>query len=590
MFIPDATIKEILDKADIVAIIGEHIKLEKKGNDYKGVCPFHDDTNPSMSVSPNKKIFKCFSCGETGNAITFVQKFKHITFPEAVKYVGEKCGVSVNVSVSATQQNNQKFYKIMQDASTYYEFFLKNSIEGKVALEYLHNRKLNDAIIKRFKIGLASKEKDLLFNALTKKEDPCLPIDLIKCGLVNASKHDDYFDVFRNRIVFPIDDFNGNIVGFSGRIYTENKNNEPKYINTSENDIFKKGNILYNYSYASNDIKKKNRIFIFEGFMDVIAAYRANVLNTVATMGTALTDNHIKAIKKLTNNIVLCFDGDVAGITATKRALQLFLKEKMDVRIMLLPEGMDPDEYLDKYGEESLKDFLENKSISSIDYLYSLEERKLNISDINSVEIFKRNIFSYLKLFNSKALEAQVIKKMSKDLELKTEDIVKDLDNSNQVVEFETPVVTKKERNLTIKHYIKAENTLIKLALEKKEYCDIIARNLPFNMNIYVKKENRNIFWSIYDYYHMNHNMDYDNFYHSAYLTDEDRECLNNIEDNVILYEESDALKHIEECVNFIKRYSEEKKLTSISKEMKNDDEHLRMISELKKKTIRIKK
>lgn len=586
MFIPDATIKQILDKADIVAIIGEHIRLEKKGNDYKGICPFHDDSNPSLSVSPNKKVFKCFSCGETGNAITFVQKFKHISFPEAVKYVGEKCGIEVNTGNISHKQNFEKLYKIMQDATSYYEFYLKNSIEGKNALEYLHNRKLDDQIIKRFRIGLSSSENNLLFEAMTKKEEPYLPVDLIKCGLIR----DNHSDMFRNRIIFPIDDVNGHIVGLSGRIFNSNQRNEPKYINSQENDIFKKGNILYNYSYSLNDIKKKNRIYIFEGFMDVIAAYKANVLNTVATMGTALTDNHIKMIKKLTSNIVLCFDGDIAGITATKRAISLFLKENMNVNVMLLPEGMDPDEYLLKYGSASLNDFLENKSISSIDYLYSLEKRDLIKDDINSVEKFKKNIFSYLKMYNSKFIENQIIKRMSEDLELENKDLNKDFDNINDFVDF-SPVVEKhiKQEGSKKKRYLESERKLIYVSLQKKEYCEKIARMLPFSLNIYVDKKNRDLFLSIVNYYHQNHTMIYEEFCNSMDITDNMKELLDDILTNVVICDENFIDDMINECVDMIYKSHNEKKLDLLRNNSDIDEEHLRAVSELKRKTIKIK-
>lgn len=591
MFIPDATIKQILDKADIVAIVGEHIKLEKKGNDYKGICPFHNDSNPSLSVSPNKKVFKCFSCGETGNAITFVQKYKHVSFPEAVKIVGEKCGIDVNIGNNSRQQSFEKLYKIMQEATFYYEFYLKNSIEGKVALEYLHNRNLDDQIIKRFRIGLASKENNLLFEAMTKKEDSYLPVDLIKCGLIHEKNH---YDMFRNRIIFPIDDQNGNIVGFSGRIYQPSQKGEPKYINTVENDIFKKGNILYNYSFALNDIKKKNRVYIFEGFMDVIAAYRASVLNTVATMGTALTDNHIKMIKKLTSNIVLCFDGDNAGITATKRAIQLFLKENMNVSVMLLPEGMDPDEYLEKYGKDSLNDFLENKFISSIDYLYSLEKRNLIISDINSVERFKKNVFSYLKMFNSRYIENQIIKRMSADLELNSSDISNDFsktdfeyiskENNN---DLESGNKLKSDLKL---RYLKAEQMLVCIAFKGKEYCDKIARLLPFELNLYVDKENRDLFLCIVNYYHQNHNMDYNEFCNSVDVDEKMKERLENILDETIIGDDSFIDELIVECAEMIQKYAKDKKL-DVFRNRGNDlnDEALRTISELKKKTIKIK-
>lgn len=588
MFIPDATIKQILDKADIVAIIGEHIKLEKKGNDYKGICPFHDDSNPSLSVSPNKKVFKCFSCGETGNAITFVQKFKHISFPEAVKYVGEKCGIEVNTGNNSHQQNFEKLYKIMQNATSYYEFYLKNSIEGKNALEYLHNRKLDDQIIKRFRIGLSSNESNLLFEAMTKKEEPYLPVDLMKCGLIR----DNHSDMFRNRIIFPIDDANGHIVGISGRIFNSNQKNEPKYINSKENDIFKKGNVLYNYSYSLNDIKKKNRVYIFEGFMDVIAAYKANVLNTVATMGTALTDNHIKMIKKLTSNIVLCFDGDIAGITATKRAISLFLKENMNVNVMLLPEGMDPDEYLDKFGKEALNDFLENKSISSIDYLYSLEKRNLIKDDINSVEAFKKNIFSYLKMYNSKFIETQIIKRMSDDLELENKELNSDFVNSESFVEV--PFVkeensSKRSDGVTKKRYLESERKLIYISFQKKEYCDKIARMLPFSLNLYVDKNNRDLFLSIVNYYHQNHQMIYEEFCNSIDVNDNMRELLDDILASTVICDENFIDEMIAECVDMIFKSHSEKKLDLLRESENIDLEHLRAVSELKKKTIKIK-
>ncbi len=592
MFIPDATIKQILDKADIVAVIGEHIKLEKKGNDYKGICPFHNDSNPSLSVSPNKKVFKCFSCGETGNAITFVQKYKHVSFPEAVKIVGEKCGIDVKLGNNSHQQNFEKLYKIMQDATTYYEFYLKNSIEGKVALDYLHNRKLDDQIIKRFKIGLASKENNLLYEAMTKKEEPYLPIDLIKCGLIHEKNH---YDMFRNRIIFPIDDQNGNIVGFSGRIFQESQKGEPKYINTTENDIFKKGNILYNYSYALNDIKKKNRVYIFEGFMDVIAAYRADVLNTVATMGTALTDNHIKMIKKLTSNIVLCFDGDTAGVTATKRAIQLFLKEGMNVSVMLLPEGIDPDEYLEKYGKDSLNRFLENEYISSIDYLYSLEKRKLILSDINSVENFKKNIFLYLKMFNSKYIENQIFKRMSDDLELNSKELNNDFENAVFSNDSMFEKNSKDEDIVELKsnsksRYLKAEQMLVCMAFQKKEYCDKIARLLPFTLNLYVDKGNRDLFLSIVNYYHQNHQMIYEEFCNSIDVDEETKERLDNILRETIIGDDSFVDDLIKECTEMIFKYAKDKKLDMLrNSEGDLDIDHLRAISELKRKTIKIK-
>lgn len=595
--IPEATIKEILDKADIVAIIGEHIHLEKKGNDYKGICPFHDDSNPSLSVSPSRKIYKCFSCGASGNAITFVQHFKHISFTEAVRYVGSKCGVNVT-GISTTVNKNAKLYEAMEAATNYFEFYLRNSIEGKVALNYLQNRKLDDNVIKRFRIGLASRENDLLFNALTKGENPYLPIDLIKCGLIHSVGKDGYIDSFRERIIFPITNLTGEVVGFSGRIYNKAKDeNTPKYINTAENDIFKKGTILYNYSYAANDIKKKDRIFIFEGFMDVIAAYRAGVYNTVATMGTALTLDHIKAIKKLTSNIVLCFDGDAAGIKATIRSISIFVKAGMDVKVMLLPEGLDPDEYLDKFGSSALNEFLETKAISSFDYLYALEKRNLDKDDIDNVNNFKKNIFNYVRLLNSSTVNEKVFTIMSADLEVAKSSIEEDFkkyledEKDKALDEFDNSFVEikKVERRVPIKKtkYINSEQSMIYFAIKKKIYCDKVASLLPFDRNIYVDRLNRDIFWAVHDYYRINNEMDYEKFYNSLMLTDKMRERLDVIMNFPALCEDTMIIDFLIECAHNVTKYSNEKELNDLNKIENKSVSDLESLSKLKKRTTK---
>ena len=600
MLIPDATIKEILDKADIVAIIGEHIHLEKKGNDYKGICPFHDDSNPSLSVSPSRKIYKCFSCGASGNAITFIQHFKHVSFVEAVKYVGSKCGVVVKTG-EVKENKNKKLYDAMEEACNYYEFYLRNSIEGQDALKYLHNRKLADDVIKRFRIGLASKENDLLFNTLTKKEEnPILPIDLIRCGLIRSIGNDKYTDVFKERVIFPITNLDGEVVGFSGRIYNKQKDeNTPKYMNTSENDIFKKGQILYNYSYAMNDIKVKNRIYIFEGFMDVIAAYRANVLNTVATMGTALTHDHIKAIKKLTSNIVLCFDGDSAGINATRRSINIFVKEGMDVKVMLLPKGMDPDEYLDQYGSKALHDFLENKPISSFDYLYQLERRNLNLDSIDSVNSFKNNIFAYIRLLNSRAVNEKVFNIMANDLMISADSIAKDFDNyvktTKETVEVggtnvtDLPEIKKVNKKVPIKKtkYINSEQSLIYFAIKKKSYCTKVASLLPFDKNQYVDRLNRDIFWAVHDYYRINNEMDYEKFYNSLILTDKMRSRLDVIMSFPTLCDDTLVFDLLKECAMNVIKYSNEKELKRLNEVETKSLQELESLKELKQRTTR---
>lgn len=524
MRISEATIRKITENADIVAIIGEHIKLEKKGSDYKGICPFHNDTNPSLSVSPSKKVFKCFSCGASGNAVGFVQRYKNISFPQAVKYVGEKMGIAVDIDENV-DQSSQKYLRIMEDATSYYEFYLKNSKEGKEALTYLNNRYLDYDIIRRFKIGLASDEFDLLYKALTERDDPYLPLNLLEVGLIKTGKENSYYDTFRSRIMFPIDDFNGNIIGFSGRIYNNIRKDEPKYVNSNENVIFKKSNILYNYSRAIHVIKQKDHVFIFEGFMDVIAAYRANVENAIATMGTALTSQQIQAIKKVTNNIILCFDGDTPGIEATKRAIDLFNRANFNIKVMLLPEGLDPDEYANQFGTQSLHDFLENKALSAPEYLYELEKRSLNVNDPYSIEAFKRNIFTFLKSFNINSLTEFYLKKMADELSIASTSMKDDFQKSDQyqpTTVLSTPKEVKAKPVAAKRRYLANEKYAIYHAYTSKDACTLL---LSEKTNFaYINIDNRNILFKIFDYYKTNDTMS-DDFIH----------CLNEEEKAIIM-------------------------------------------------------
>lgn len=566
MRISEATIKKITENADIVAIIGEHIKLEKKGSDYKGICPFHNDTNPSLSVSPSKNVFKCFSCGASGNAVGFVQRYKNLSFPQAIKYVGEKMGIQVDIDDNINL-NLQKYLKIMEDATNYYEFYLKNSVEGKDAIKYLHSRFIDENIIRRFKIGLASDEFDLLYKALTERDNPYLPLNLLEVGLIKAGKENTYYDIFRSRIMFPIDDINGNIVGFSGRIYYKTEKNEPKYVNSNENVIFKKSNILYNYSRAVNVMKQKDRVFIFEGFMDVIAAYRAKVENTIATMGTALTNQQIQAIKKTTNNVTLCFDGDNPGIEATKRAIEMFHRANCNIKVMLLPQGLDPDEFANQFGTESLHDFLENKAISAPEYLYELEKRKLNLNDSYSIETFKQNVFTFLKNFNVSSLTEFYVKKIADELSITDTSIKDDFKKNIQQRPIPVPRIPSEEQRKTTreKRYLANERHAIYHAYTSKDACTIITSEKT-NFVYSDKKINREIIWNLYSYYN-DHDKVNDDF--MVLLSEEERAILESVLKEI---NQQNCIS-LEQCLLINQEHFQEKKKQNLRKKIESSEE-----------------
>lgn len=463
-------IQKIKEQADIVDIINEYVHLEKKGNDYVGLCPFHDDKNPSMHVSPTKKIFKCFSCNEAGDVIGFVKKIKKISSFEAAREVGEKIGIHFELTEAEKEKlKNQKYYDIIEEATNFYNFYLKNTYEGEKGLEYLRSRGIDLDIINHFRIGLASKDRNLLYKALLEKG--YLQLDMIEVGLLAGKDKD--IDMFRNRIIFPLTNLDGEVVGFSGRKYLEN-DSEVKYINSSENVIFKKGNILYNFDKAIEHIKSENGVILFEGFMDVIAAYRSGVYNIVASMGTALTLNQVQAIQRFTDTITICYDGDTPGIEATKKAIDILLKQNMNVAIVSIPEGLDPDEYLQKYGPEKLKNILLKARTNAIDYIYETELKKLIPSDIFSSETFKNNVFRILNYFDSNLVYEKVLKKMSEDLAVNYETLEKDFIThktvNTRINKFLTPSKSKKIKGKTkFLKYKQIQKELVCIAIKHPE-------------------------------------------------------------------------------------------------------------------------
>lgn len=551
---------EVVEKADIVGIIGSYIKLEKKGKDYVAICPFHNDHNPSLSVSPRLKLYNCFVCHEKGNVIHFVEKFENIPYREALRKVASTCGVEIKSNVSERDLKLEKYHKIMNDAVGLYESYLNLTSQGKEALDYLHKRNINDDVIKRFRIGLSNSDGTLITKNFL-EEGKYLPIDLVNCGLIanDTNNKDRYYDLFRGRIMFPILDYRGNVIGFSGRIY--NTDTGAKYMNSHEGFLFKKSSVLYNYSNAINDIKLNDRIIIFEGFMDVFAAYRAGINNSVCTMGTALTSEHVSIITNQTKNIVLCYDGDKPGIDASKRAIKMFQEAHANVRNVILPLNLDPDDYINKYGAEALRDLLLNKSVPAIDYLYEIAKRKLDINDATTVQVFIEEIKDLFNLYKSKVLEELFTKKMASDLGVDIETIkaelskVKPTKQNDQDEEplpadynydyddippenygydvypdnFEDDIKIVKKGTRVMQKYEKAEERLIYIALLDKNMANQIRRRLDDGE--YVLRINRNILYKIYNYYNENDEMIYDDFYQK--LNDDEKEKITLIREQL---------------------------------------------------------
>lgn len=421
--ISDEVISEVLSKTDIVDLIGEKVALSKKGKSYFGLCPFHSEKTPSFSVEPERKIYNCFSCGEKGNAITFLQRTSNLSFIESIEALADRANMNLDFTSFKQENPNERLFKINVDAVNFYKLYLSSTIQGGIAKEYLSKRGIEQEIINTFDLGLAPNDFDLLKRTLT--ERGILVSDLFDLGLVKQGKNDSFYDLFRERVIFPIKDEKGNVVAFSGRTYQTKDTDAAKYINSPQTKVFTKSNVLYNMHNAINHIKMHNRVVLFEGYMDVIAAYRAEIKESVASMGTSLTSEQVRLIRKYTNNVVICYDGDAAGIEATSRAINLFKKENMEVKIVILPDGLDPDDYIVKHSAKKLNQFINENWIDAIEFSYRKNNMDIDFTKMLDIERFKKTVFDLIKNTSNTIIETY-IKRLSEDVNISVESIRQD--------------------------------------------------------------------------------------------------------------------------------------------------------------------
>ena len=355
--IAEQTVQKVLDTADILDVVGEFVNLHKAGANYKGLCPFHNEKTPSFVVSPAKQIFKCFGCGESGTAVSFLMKYENLSFPEAIKWLAKKYNIQIEEKELSPEElaklkENETIQVLNTFAQKHFSHNLHNTQEGKtIALPYFKSRGFTDETINKFQLGYALNKRDDFLNAAMNKGYQ--PEMLVKAGLAGAKEGSNifgknkFYDRFRGRVIFPIHSLSGKIIAFGGRILGNDKNTA-KYVNSPETALYNKSKSLYGIYYAKHEIVRQNKCFLVEGYTDVISMHQAGITNVVASSGTSLTEDQIRLIHRFTENITLIFDGDKAGIKAGLRGLDMVLKEDMNVRIVALPDGEDPDSFSKK--------------------------------------------------------------------------------------------------------------------------------------------------------------------------------------------------------------------------------------------------
>ena len=554
-YINNEIINEIRNKTDIVDVVSKYVNLTKRGKNYIGVCPFHDDHSPSMSVSPEKQIFTCFSCGATGNVFTFVSDFEKISFIEAVKLLGEKVGINTLNNV-ITKKEKDDYIDIYNLSSKFYQNSLFTNL-GKNAIEYLENRKIDKDTIKKFGIGLSIQKVSLTDYLKNKKYSVDKLIDI---GLTNENGN----DIFINRIMFPIHDLSGNVVAFSGRIYNTKDNS--KYINTKETDKFKKGKILYNYHIAREYLKKNDSVILMEGQMDVIRSSTVGINNCIATMGTALTKDHKSILKNMTDNIVLCFDGDAAGEKATNAAIELLEDTNINIRVVRLPNNMDPDEYILKEGAVSFKEQIKN-AISLVDYKMEILKKNKNLNDIKDISAYLNSAIKELININDDIAVELNLRKLSTNYNVDY-DTLKSKYNTLKSKKKEIVSVIKPKK--VYDKYGKAQTSLIYYMLKSSTVINMVEKRVGY----FPDKNIRELSNEIIYYFHKYGIINVADFI--SYIADRE-EILNTLKEIIAMDKEEDfKLEEIEDYIFVVNEYHKEVRIEDLNKKLKEEKDPLK--------------
>ena len=491
--IKDEEINAIREQADIVDIISDYLKLTKKGKNYVAVCPFHDDHSPSLVVSKERQIFNCFTCRTGGNVFSFIMKYENVDFFEALQIVANKIGYKLSsTNFNNFESKNKKEYEIMEIVKKYYLNNIFTDL-GTSARKYLENRGINNDIIREFNLGLALKSKNELYKLLAKKNINNEILDNLGLVYINGT---DVFDFFNNRIIIPIEDLKGNVVGFSGRIFNGEKETS-KYINTKETVIFKKGQILFNYHNAKNAIRDEKCVIIVEGNMDAITLSSSGIKNVVALMGVALSKEQIDVLKKLKVPVILMLDNDQAGLNSTLKNGEMLKNADIDVKVVRLTGEKDPDEYIRANGVDALKDNIKH-AINFVDFKLEYLKNDKNLNNIDDLVTYVKEVVKALKNENDLTKEI-FISKISKDYQIDPEILKREININNEQIKKEEKVVYEQKKKAN-KYEIATSKVLYHMMVDSK-YIVIYKRRLG-----YFKEKEKRMLASEIVYYNSEHN------------------------------------------------------------------------------------
>ena len=451
MYIPEEKISEILNTSDIVDIVSESVILKKSGRNFFGLCPFHSEKTPSFSVNPSKQIFHCFGCSSGGNAISYVMKYHGLSFPEAVKMLARKYNIVVETKELDPKKRQaialkESLFRLNKRVMNYYHESFKTDSQAEKARNYLKKRGMSDDMIQELKLGFAPDAWESVVKKF--KEFKVSKNVAVQSGLIlKRQNKDGYYDRFRNRIMFPIFDINMQVAGFGGRVMDDDM---PKYMNSPETPVYNKSRILYGLHAAKQYCRHEGVLYIVEGYFDFLSMFQHGVKNTVASLGTALTSDHIRILKGYSSKMILVFDSDAAGISAAKRSIKLFAKEGVDTRVLVLPEGNDPDSFIVNHGKEAF-DKLASNAKTVMQFLLQVSKDTHGFSVEGRIKILD-DMKKHLSLIHDSALRSLYVKELAETLNI------------------DERAVLEKVREQTLNQTVKRPNFMEPLA--EKEYLD----------------------------------------------------------------------------------------------------------------------
>ncbi len=577
-YIKEEEIKQIKEQADIVDIVSSYLSLQQKGKNFVSVCPFHDDHSPSLVVSREKQIFNCFTCRTGGNVFNFVMKYENVSFPEALKIVAEKIGYQLSTPFLEEKPTLfKKEYEVMDLAK---KIFMNNiqTAMGEEAKRYLKDRGIDEDVIKEFQIGLSLDNKDSLSKFLLNKK---YELDLLdELGLVNKTGISVY-DTFVNRIMIPICDIKGQVVGFTGRIFHDE--DTAKYLNTKETRIFKKGNILFNYHNARNAIKASKEVIVVEGNMDAITVSASGIKNVVALMGVSLSQVQIDFLKKLRVPVILSLDNDNAGMLATVKLGEVLVEEKIDVKVACLSGAKDPDEYIRKFGKDAYLDNVKH-AVKFMDFKLDYLKKDKNLEQMEDLLLYVNQVLASLNGAEDLTKEL-VLSKISKDYGVDVQILKKKIGGEQEKKLESKPKIVEKKKT----KYEKAVSKILYAMMNDEKFILIYKKRLG-----YFKEKIDRILATEIIYY--NHEYGYINIADFTSFITENEEVYSRlmeiIQDNMLKdeIEEKDFLLCIEAVLNEYKK-DDIKLLKKKIKEELDIDKKVKLIeqlTELKKGSVEL--